>query len=363
MEGTRQGRLRLWITHSGCGEAAQGIRVGHRSGMSRHPDPLPKTLLRGPFTAQRARELGVSAGRLRANDLATPFRGVRTADTAVPSGLAFRRSRPDDHPEPLDIDFTPFASTPEHRARLMYVCTAYASRMPDTQYFSHLTAAMLWGIPLPHRLEGELPVHVSAMPGSREPRMRGVAGHRGSEGADLFFIGGLRVLGPCDTWCQLGRLLGTDELIIAGGRLFQWRDHLTTPEQLAKTIERMSQQAGIRNVRRALGELREDSNSPREVALQLQVKRAGFPEPELNGEIWLSNGKRTWGDLVFRKYKTLMEFDGKQHRTDERQWQRDVERLNDLIEDGWLIIRVQKGSRDHLDRLARTLRKRGWRPA
>lgn len=296
--------------------------------MPKQPEPLPEQLSWGPFTVSEAGLLGVSPTRLRAHDLETPFRGVRAAAGSN---------------------------------SLRQLCEAYATRMPETQYFSHTTAALLWGIPLPRALEIPLPLHVSARPGSREPRMKGVVGHRGVRDAEVRLVAGLPVLAPADTWCQLGAALELDDLIAAGDRLFAWRDHLVTREELAEAMGRMTQQPGMRRVRVALRDVRADSNSPRETKLRLQVLRAGFPEPELNGEIRLSNGKRTWGDLVFRKYGTLMEFDGAQHRTRERQWNRAVDRLNDLVEDGWLNTRVRKDSRDHVQRLARNLRSRGWR--
>lgn len=291
--------------------------------------PLPVPLTWGPFTVAEARDNGVSPACLRAKDLASPFRGVRVA-------------QPPTSVRPL--------------------CEAYAARMPASQYFSHLTAAQLWGFPLPKAFETASPLHVSAVPPSREPRVKGVVGHRGTAGAGIRLIFGLPVLAPSETWLQLAPLLDLDDLIAAGDRLFKWRDHLATRAELADAIERMTQQSGIRKARAAARELRAGSNSPRETRLRLEVLRAGFPEPELNGEILLRNGKRTWGDLVFRRYGTLLEFDGEQHRTDARQWRRDVDRLNDLVDDGWLTTRVRSDSRDHLQRLERNLRRRGWRP-
>jgi len=202
--------------------------------------------------------------------------------------------------------------TREPADSLRTLCEAYAVRMPPGQYFSHLTAAQLWGFPLPRRLEAASPLHVSVGAPSREPRMRVVVGHRGTAGAGIRLLGTLPVLAPADTWFQLARFLEPDDLIAAGDRLFRWRDHLVTRDELAEAGERMRQQAGgIRKARLALREIRENSNSPRETKLRLEVLRAGFPEPELNGEIALGNGRRTWGDLVFQRWGTLMEFDGK----------------------------------------------------
>jgi hypothetical protein len=297
--------------------------------MPRAPAPLPDPLTWGPFTVREALAEGVSPTRLRAADLSRPFRGVRT---------------------------------PSPPGDLRALCSAYLARMPRGQYFSHVTAALLWGFPLPLALERDPTLHVSATPPSREPRMHGVVGHRGLGDPPLALIGLLPVLGPCETWCQLGAVLELDDLIAAGDRLFRWRDHLATRAELASAMARMTQQAGMRRVRAALPELREDSNSPRESKLRLEVIRAGFPEPEPNGHIRLSNGKETRGDLVFRRFRTILEFDGEQHRLTRRQWSRDVDRLNDLGEDDWLVLRVRNDSTNHLQRLDRSLRRRGWRP-
>ena len=112
--------------------------------------------------------------------------------------------------------------------------------------------------------------------------------------------------------------------------------------------------------------MRAGSASLRETRLRLLVLRcpAGYPEPEPNGAIELSTGARTFGDLVFRAYKVVLEYDGGQHRALERQFLRDVDRLNDLARDGWLVIRVHKDTTDAaaLGWLDDALRSRGWRP-
>jgi very-short-patch-repair endonuclease len=109
--------------------------------------------------------------------------------------------------------------------------------------------------------------------------------------------------------------------------------------------------------------MRPGSASRRESLLRLRVLRAGFPEPELNTAIELADGRVTHGDFVFREHRVLLEYDGEQHREDDDQFHRDVERLNDLAASGWIVIRV--GRRlplpRALDQLERALRARGWR--
>jgi hypothetical protein len=99
--------------------------------------------------------------------------------------------------------------------------------------------------------------------------------------------------------------------------------------------------------------------------VRLIVARAGFPEPEPNGPIELSGGRRTYGDLVFRAHRLLLKYDGEQHRLDARRFRRDIDRINDLQDAGWVVIRVHAGT-PHAEIIARLdagLRARGWEGA
>lgn len=250
--------------------------------------------------------------------------------------------------------------------------------MAPGQYFSHTTAARLWGLPLPTSARTDPRLHVSTA--GREPTRRGVVGHRITAVRDVRFHLGLPLVAPSDAWCELAavtiprtsdrpsttRRLTVDELILAGDRLLGWPSPLASIGEVAEALERFASARGIRSLRAAHRELRPGSASPRETRLRLIVLRApaGYPEPELNGPIRLSTGGLTHGDLVFRRYRVILEYDGAHHRTDTRQATRDVDRSNDLARDGWLVVRIQKGTTDAatLDWLDSALKSRGWRP-
>src|SRR5690606_37296981 len=73
------------------------------------------------------------------------------------------------------------------------------------------------------------------------------------------------------------------------------------------------------------------------------------------------------GDLVFVEYKVVVEYDGEQHRTDDAQYARDVERLDDLAQEGYRVIRVNKHHRGGrrravLTKIRKALLERGWTP-
>ena len=86
------------------------------------------------------------------------------------------------------------------------------------------------------------------------------------------------------------------------------------------------------------------------------------PEPECNGEILLPDGVKTWGDLMYRPWRVVFEWDGEDHRLVARRYRQDVERLNDLALAGWIVVRVNRY--DAMDValrwLDRALRSRGW---
>lgn len=72
------------------------------------------------------------------------------------------------------------------------------------------------------------------------------------------------------------------------------------------------------------------------------------------------------GDLVYPEYRTIVEYDGRQHNEDDRQFSIDIRRLDDLMEENWRVIRIDK----HLLRMRATvigkvdnaLRGGGWSP-
>ena len=46
------------------------------------------------------------------------------------------------------------------------------------------------------------------------------------------------------------------------------------------------------------------------------------------------------GDLVYRHWRVIVEYDGDQHRTDTTQFDRDVRRLDDFAANGWRVVRI-----------------------
>lgn len=293
--------------------------------------PIPAQLAAHPFRVADAMAAGVTRGRLRARDLAAPHRGIRVGAGASNDIVAR--------------------------------CRAYATARAPNRVFSHVTAARLLGLPLPWKYRPSEPLHVTAWGGARTPRGAGVRGHQTRSVPRRVTVEGVATLAPADAWCSLAPLLDLESLIVAGERLLHPFKPLATVGQIDAAIARYGDRRGARTLRLAREQMRACSASPRETKLRRRAVAAGYPEPEPNGRIVLPGGRIAFGDLVYRRYQVILEYDG-EHHLEYEQWQRDIDRLNALAAAGWLVVRVERGSdlRAVLGYLDAALRLRGWRP-
>lgn len=146
----------------------------------RAPAPLPEPFASRPFRASEAQAAGVSRSRTRRGDLVAPFRDVRASSIDSVVDLA----------------------------------AAYAVRMREGHVFGGVTAARLWGLPLPTDWSRDEPLVIarpngetrSAVTGTRhvafDARRMGVGTHRG-----------LPILGPLGTALLLARELQHEPLV------------------------------------------------------------------------------------------------------------------------------------------------------
>lgn len=115
---------------------------------------------------------------------------------------------------------------------------------------------------------------------------------------------------------------------------------------LRAAVDRWEGRRGVVALRRALDRARERTDSVAETELTMDAEDAGLPEFEVNGEIFDERGVRVaFGDLVDRERRVLLEYDGEQHRLDDAQYARDIERLEVLARLGWRVMRVNKSHR------------------
>ena len=299
------------------------------------PAPLPSSLSERGFRVGSAVAAGVSRGRLRSSDLVAPFRGIR--------------SRPS---EVLD-----------HRGRTV----AYAAKLRPGEFVSHGSALLVVGVSVPARCVTD--VHVTSVGPAERARGSGVRGHESVPDAlRTVVVNGVAVVHPVDAWCQLGQELSVRELVAIGDALLRRKRPIATLDLLRDAVCRYGRRRGVRRLREALELIRERTDSYEETELRLDAAAAGLPEPEVNGAIVDERGRFiAYGDLVYRAYRTILEYDGEQHRVDDAQFACDVSRLDDLARLGWRVVRVTKRHRGaerraKLARVRESLVARGWRP-
>lgn len=234
--------------------------------------------------------------------------------------------------------------------------------------FSHATACELFGIPVPLKLRGQR-IHVASFAPAGIPRGRGVRGHRLTpDGTGLTRWRGLPLVTPEDAWCQLATAASVRELVVAGDALLRRHEPLSSLDRMRVAVDRRAGRHGYRRLVAALERVRARTDSPAETELRLDVVDYGLPEPEVNVVIRDRGGRQVAiGDLVYRRYRVLLEYDGEQHRVDDEQFGRDVDRLDDVMRDGWRVIRFTKHHRGpkrraRLERVREALVERGWEP-
>ncbi len=98
---------------------------------------------------------------------------------------------------------------------------------------------------------------------------------------------------------------------------------------------------GLRRLETALELIDPGSQSPRESYLRLLLIDAGFPRPQTQIPVHGVDGLPfAYLDLGWEEHLVAVEYDGDQHRTDRRQYVKDVRRLELLDRMGWIVVRV-----------------------
>ncbi|MEE6136736.1 hypothetical protein SKC41_10360 [Mycobacterium sp. 050128] len=102
---------------------------------------------------------------------------------------------------------------------------------------------------------------------------------------------------------------------------------------------------GHRNVRRARQTLKlvdAGAESPRETWVRLLLVGAGYPRPQTQIPVYGQYGELVAVlDMGWENIKLAVEYEGDHHRTDRRQFNRDIARYEAVTTDlGWVVVRV-----------------------
>lgn len=306
--------------------------------------PLPATFHGRSFLVAAARTEGVSESRLSGPDLHRPFHGVR-----APSEV------------PVSVES---------------LCATYSHLLRPGEFFSGVTAAALWGAPLPFAPGTSLKIHVCSVAPMRAPERAGVVGHQLARTQPTLQIRGLPVADAATTWLQLSSALELRDLV-AIGDYFILDPHVLEPiddlplrpfSSVDELRDRLStfHGRGARKASAALDLIRPGAESRPESLLRLLLGAAGFPEPLVNAPICDVSGQEIGRfDLVYADHRVAAEYDGQQHRTSSRQYDRDERRIEAAMHAGWLVVRVRAqglfgNPPSTIERVAHAFRAHGW---
>ncbi|PQM44053.1 hypothetical protein C1Y40_05789 [Mycobacterium talmoniae] len=105
--------------------------------------------------------------------------------------------------------------------------------------------------------------------------------------------------------------------------------------------QRYSGRRGIRRARVALDLVDAGAASPRETWLRLLLIRAGFPRPQTQIPVYDEYGQLVAVlDMGWEDLKVGVDYEGDHHRTDPREFNKDIRRQEAVAELGWSDIRV-----------------------
>ncbi|WP_139244291.1 hypothetical protein [Arthrobacter alpinus] len=256
----------------------------------RSPGPLPMSIAQVPFTLDSALRRGVSRGRTRAGDLSTPSRGIRIPTKAE---IAFLDS-----------------------------CRTLTEVTPNG-VISHLTAARIHGLYLPHRFREQQLFDLAKPAGDARPRRKQVHGRELALARDdIVVYAGIPVTTMRRTLLDLAPLLTIDELVDVADQLVCEHHRSFGPpvyplvplDALNAYIAGHPGHRGMRKLLKAMELVRVGSDSPPETKLRLMIGRWPLPVFEHNVEIRNAAGIGKVGpDLACEEYKTCAEYDGLHH--------------------------------------------------
>lgn len=314
-------------------------------------------------TRAEALAQGVTDWQLRDTRLERPFHGVRVKRVAVAAAG-----------EPVAVH-----PAKAWRDAHLELAQAYCCIMKPGQFFSGITAAVIWKLPVPidpRRLQClELAVEAP----NTAPRRAGV---KGTQIAPRL-LGtatrqGLATIDASTIWAVLGPRLDLPSRVALGDAIIQTPriggNLGPRPRPAHATIEELIEvsahrgRAGKAALDEALPLLRTGSASAPESHLRLAVVAAGLPEPTLDADVYDENGVYLGTtECVYPEFKIALEYEGDHHRTVSKQWNRDIDKQADYEEAGWVVIRItaEKFYRHRvklMEKIRRTLLDRGWRP-
>jgi len=217
-------------------------------------------------------------------------------------------------------------------------CDAMLLALTEDAVLAESTAARLWGLPLPAKIN----LHrVVAVRPSGEWQSKRSAIHvfrRMMNSNEVTVLRGRPVTTPARTFADCARIWSfADALALGDAALVRG---LMTREEASSVVIGMRRLKGLAAARKAVRHLDDRSGSPQESRVRAYIIEAGLPVPVPNQRILDEHGGFVAiGDLVYDEWLIVIEYDGAHHRDPLRQ-AKDATRRTRLREIGFYVVEL-----------------------
>lgn len=161
---------------------------------------------------------------------------------------------------------------------------------------------------------------------------------------EIEMVAGMPVTSPARTALDFGCWYPTMTAVAAIDALLRATD--IKAADVAMLARKYEGRRGITRARQAVDLSDAGAQSPKESWLRVVLTQAGLPRPQT--QIPVDDGLGNvvaYLDMGWADVKVAVEYDGEHHRSDRRQYTRDIRRLELVERLGWIVIRVVAGDR------------------
>ncbi|MCG2801988.1 MAG: endonuclease domain-containing protein [Cellulomonas sp.] len=246
--------------------------------------------------------------------------------------------------------YLPAARAASGRERALARIVAVHQRLAGPHWFSHQSAALVWGLPV-WRVPESTHLRQPGRPGST--RDRTVARHTGElDGQHLAEVGALPVTDLALTAVDCARSSGPLEaLVVADAALRAGARR----EDMAALLEPLAGRSGVARARAVVAYADGGAESAPETATRFALLLAGLPAPATQVPVTTRLGV-FWADLGLPQWRLLIEYDGRVKYLEPDSLVREKRRHDAIVEAGWTVLRLTKEDlRDPAD-IARRVR-------
>jgi hypothetical protein len=222
------------------------------------------------------------------------------------------------------------------RAKALAAIAAVDERIEAPHWFSHESAALVWGLPV-WRVPSVTHVRQDGRPGGE--RDRAIQRHRGPlDGAHVATVSGLPVTDIEQTMVDCARtgspIAG---LVVADAALRAGADRAAALELLAP----MRGRNGCARAREVITLADDGAESPGETATRFVLLRDGLPRPATQVRVMTRLGA-FWADVGWDEWGLLLEYDGRAKYLTGDALIREKRRQDALLETNKRLIRVTR---------------------